>query len=103
MPDSPVLPTLDLQHTWRDAVCRVRVFRDRVTAETSYERETLLPVPMEAVQGWRIEECDFDAVCIEFVTPDDVWRVLLAPADEALADLALRPVLGAPLPPAAAS
>jgi hypothetical protein len=74
-----------------------------VTAETSYERETLLPVPMQAVQGWRIEQCDFDAVCLEFVTPGDVWRVLLAPADEAVADLALRSALGAPLPPADAS
>jgi hypothetical protein len=103
VPDSPVPPTLDLQHTWRGAGCRVRVFRDRVTAETSYERETLLPVPMDAVQGWRIEQCDFDAVCLEFVTPSDVWRVLLAPADEAVADLALRSALGAPLPPADAS
>ncbi|NII42321.1 hypothetical protein E9228_002979 [Curtobacterium flaccumfaciens] len=100
MPDSPVLPTLDLQHTWRGALCRVRVFRDRVTAETSYERETLLPVPMEAVSGWRIEECDFDAVCVEFVTMTEIWRVLLSPADESLADMALRSALGAPMPAA---
>jgi hypothetical protein len=78
----------------------MRVFRDRVTAETSYERDALLPVPMHATQGWRIEECDDDAVCVEFVTPDDVWRVLLSPADESVADVALRSALGAPLPPA---
>lgn len=76
------------------------MFRDRVTAETSFEQDTLLPVPMDAVLGWRIEECDFDAVCVEFVTLTDIWRVLLSPADETLADMALRSALGAPMPSA---
>jgi len=52
------------------------------------------------VRGWRIEECDFDAVCVEFVTPDDTFRVLLDTSDERVAGLALRRVLGPPLPPA---
>lgn len=98
MPDRSAPPTLDLQLTWRGAFGRVRVFPDRVQAETSYERDALEPVPMESVHGWRIEPCDFDAVCVEFLTPDTTWRVLLDTADEQVAALALNRVLGAPVP-----
>jgi hypothetical protein len=95
MPD----PSLDLQLTWRGAVGRVRVWSDHVAAETSYERDELVRVPMDRVRGWRIEPCDFDAICVEFVTPDDTFRVLLDTADEPVVDVALRRTLGAPLPP----
>ena len=98
MPDPSVSPTLDLQLTWRGTFGRVRVFDDRVHAETDFERDGLTPVPMDAVHGWRIEPCDFDAVCVEFVTPDDTYRVLLDTSDEKLAGMALRRVLGSPLP-----
>ncbi|SDQ74478.1 hypothetical protein SAMN02800687_2653 [Curtobacterium sp. UNCCL20] len=98
MPDPSVSPTLDLQLTWRGTFGRVRVFDDRVHAETNFERDGLTPVPMDAVRGWRIEPCDFDAVCVEFVTPDDTYRVLLDTSDEKLAGMALRRVLGSPLP-----
>jgi hypothetical protein len=98
VPDLSVSPTLDLQLTWRGTFGRVRVFDDRVTAETSYDQDGLTAVPMDAVRGWRIEPCDFDAVCVEFVTPEETFRVLLDTSDEKLADLALRRVLGAPLP-----
>jgi len=98
VPDSPVSPTLDLQLTWRRTFGRVRVWDDRVTAETNYERDGRTEVPMDRVRGWRIEPCDFDAVCVEFVTPDETFRVLLDTADEQVAQLALRRVLGAPLP-----
>ncbi|MGN8049726.1 hypothetical protein ACTJKO_08530 [Curtobacterium sp. 22159] len=98
MPDPSVAPILDLQLTWRGTFGRVRVFGDRVDAETSFERDGLTSVPMEHVQGWRIEPCDFDAVCVEFVTPDDTYRVLLDTSDEKLAALALRRALGSPLP-----
>ena len=100
MPDPSAAPTLDLQLTWRGTFGRVRVFSDRVSAETSFERDDLTQVPMDVVRGWRIEECDFDAVCVEFVTPDDTFRVLLDTSDERVAGLALRRVLGPPLPPA---
>lgn len=100
MPDPSVSPTLDLQLTWRGTFGRVRVFHDRIVAETSYERDALVPVPMDTVRGWRIEPCDFDAVCLEFVTPDETYRVLLDTTDERVAGLALRRVLGQPLPPA---
>ncbi|SFF67769.1 hypothetical protein [Curtobacterium sp. YR515] len=100
MPDPSVSPTLDLQLTWRGTFGRVRVFDDRVAAETSYERDALTPVPMETVRGWRIEPCDFDAVCVEFVTPGETYRVLLDTTDEQVAGLALRRALGAPLPSA---
>lgn len=76
------------------------MFRDRVHAETSYERDALTTVPMDAVQGWRIEPCDFDAVCVEFLTPDDTYRVLLDTSDEGVAALALRRTLGTPAPAA---
>jgi hypothetical protein len=89
---------LDLQLTWRGTFGRVRVFDDHVSAETSFERDGLTQVPMDAVDGWRIEPCDFDAVCVEFVTADDTYRVLLDTSDEKVAGLALRRVLGAPLP-----
>ncbi|WP_123656181.1 MULTISPECIES: hypothetical protein [unclassified Curtobacterium] len=98
MPDLSASPTLDLQLTWRGSVGRVRVFPDRVHAETSYERDAVTAVPMDAVRGWRIEPCDFDAVCVEFLTPDDTYRVLLDTSDEQVAALALRRVLGAPTP-----
>ena len=98
VPDRAAPPTLDLQLTWRGAFGRVRVFADRVHAETSYERDALQPVPMDTVRGWRIEPCDFDAVCVEFLTPDDTWRVLLDTSDEQVAALALRRVLGQPVP-----
>lgn len=98
MPDPSVSPTLDLQLTWRGSYGRVRVFGDQVAAETSFERDALTTVPMEAVRGWRIEPCDFDAVCVEFVTPDDTFRVLLDTTDERVAAMALRRTLGTPLP-----
>lgn len=98
MPDRSASPTLDLQLTWRGSVGRVRVFPDRVHAETSYERDALTAVPMESVTAWRIEPCDFDAVCVEFMTADDTYRVLLDTSDEQVAALALRRVLGAPTP-----
>lgn len=102
MPDLSVPPTLDLQLAWRGATGRLRAFRDHVTAETSYERDAVTAVPMSAVVGWRIEPCDDMAVCVEFVTGDDVYRVLLGMRDEGLAALALRRVLGEPLPGASA-
>jgi hypothetical protein len=89
---------LDLQLTWRGTFGRVRVFDDHVSAETSFERDGLTQVPMDAVHGWRIEPCDFDAVCVEFVTADETYRVLLDTSDEKVAGLALRRVFGAPLP-----
>jgi hypothetical protein len=102
VPDLSVPPTLDLQLAWRGATGRVRVFRDHVTAETSYERDALASVPMRALVGWRLEPCDDTAVCVEFVTEDDVYRVLLGRQDEGVAALALRRVLGEPLPAASA-
>jgi hypothetical protein len=95
-------PSLDLQLTWRGSFGRLRVFPDRVEAETSFERDELLRVPMDTVVGWRIEPCDFDAVCVEFVTEEEseVYRVLLDTSDESVAALALRRVLGAPVPAA---
>ncbi|GAA3337407.1 hypothetical protein GCM10017714_04300 [Curtobacterium pusillum] len=98
MPAPFVSPTLDLQLIWRGTFGRVRVYEDRVVAETSFERDALTEVPMHAVHGWRIEPCDFDAVCVEFVTADETYRVLLDTSDERVAGLALRRVLGAPLP-----
>lgn len=98
MPDPSASPTLDLQLTWRGTFGRVRVYDDRVTAETSYDRDGLTAVPMDEVRGWRLGPCDFDAVCVEFVAPDDTYRVLLDTSDERLAELALRRVLGTPLP-----
>ena len=89
---------LDLQLTWRGTFGRVRVFDDHVSAETSFERDGLTQVPMDTVHGWRIQPCNFDAVCVEFVTPDDTYRVLLDTSDEKVAGLALRRVFGAPLP-----
>lgn len=100
MPDPSVAPTLDLQLTWRGTFGRLRVFDDRVSAETSYERDGLTQVPMHAVRGWRIEPCDFDAVCVEFITADETFRVLLDTSDERVAGLALRRALGAPVPSA---
>ncbi|PCN49330.1 hypothetical protein Csp2054_03915 [Curtobacterium sp. 'Ferrero'] len=100
MPDPSLVPSLDLQLTWRGTFGRIRFFDHRVTAETSFERDALTTVPMASVRGWRIEPCDFDAVCVEFVTDDDTYRVLLDTIDERLADHALRRVLGAPLPSA---
>lgn len=100
VPDPSAPPTLDLQLTWRGTFGRVRVFDDRVTAETSYDRDGLTAVPMDAVRGWRLGPCDVDAVCVEFVTPEETYRVLLDTSDEKLAELALRRVLGAPVPPA---
>ncbi|MFZ7089006.1 hypothetical protein [Curtobacterium sp. RRHDQ10] len=94
MPD----PTLDLQLTWRGTFGRVRVFTDSVLAETSFERPERTVVPMEQVTGWRIEPCDFDAVCVEFETSEDTYRVLLDTADEGVTHHALTRVLGAPLP-----
>ncbi len=78
----------------------MRVYADRVHAETSYERDALTTVPMDAVRGWRIEPCDFDAVCVEFLAPDDTYRVLLDTSDEHLAAQALRRALGEPAPAA---
>ncbi len=100
MPDSPVSPSLDLQLVWRGTFGRVRVFPDRIDAETDYERDARTRIPMDAVRGWRIEPCDFDAVCVEFVTEQETFRVLLDTADEKVAGLALRRALGTPLPPA---
>ncbi len=97
MPDPSPFPSLDLQLTWRGAFGRVRFFDDRVRAETSYERPGRTEVPMDAVRGWRIEPCDFDAVCLEFVTGSETYRILLDTADERVADHALRRVLGPPL------
>ncbi len=54
-------------------------------------------VPMDAVQGWRLGPCDEDAVCVEFLTGQDTYRVLLDTPDEQLAALAIRKVLGPPL------
>lgn len=98
VPDQTVSPTLDLQLTWRGTFGRVRVFSDRVAAETDFERDARTQVPMDSVHGWRIEPCDFDAVCVEFVTPEDTYRVLLDTSDERVAGVALRRVLGNPLP-----
>jgi hypothetical protein len=91
-------PTLDLQLTWRGTFGRVRVYADHVAAETSFERDELTTVPMDAVRGWRIEPCDFDAVCVEFVTADETFRVLLDTPDEGVTHHALVRVLGDPLP-----
>jgi hypothetical protein len=98
VPDTSASPTLDLQLTWRGSFGRVRVFPDRVHAETSFERDALEQVPMDVVHGWRIEPCDFDAVCVEFVTAADTYRVLLDTSDEHVAALALHRVMGKPLP-----
>ncbi|WFR66491.1 hypothetical protein P9139_17095 [Curtobacterium flaccumfaciens] len=100
MPDSSAHRRSNLQLTWRGTFGRVRVFADRVSAETSFERDALAQVPMDAVHGWRIEPCDFDAVCVEFVTADETYRVLLDTSDERVAGLALRRALGTPLPAA---
>lgn len=94
MPD----PTLDLQLTWRGTFGRIRVFADHVQAETSFERSELTTVPMDTVRGWRMEPCDFDAVCVEFETPDETFRVLLDTSDEGVTHHALVRVLGDPLP-----
>jgi hypothetical protein len=91
-------PTLDLELQWRGTTGRLRVWPDRVHAETSFERDSLTVVPMSDVGGWRIEPCDFDAVCVEFETPDTTYRVLLDTQDESVAQLALQRVLGDPLP-----
>ncbi len=98
MPDPSVSPTLDLQLTWRGSVGRVRFYDDTVRAETSYERDALTQVPMDQVRGWRLEPCDFDAVCLEFVTADTTYRVLLGTSDEQVASMALHRTLGAPIP-----
>ncbi|KTR37870.1 MULTISPECIES: hypothetical protein [Curtobacterium] len=100
MPDPSVSPTLDLRLTWRGTVGRIRVYDGTVRAETSFERDGLTSVPMERVSGWRIEPCDFDAVCVEFVCADETFRVLLDTGDEQVARLGLERALGAPLPPA---
>jgi len=99
VPDSTAHPTLDFQHAWGGAIGSLQVTGRHVTAETSYERERLLPIPMGNLQGWRLGDCDFDAVCVEFVATDDVWKVLLVPADKAFVNFALRRALGPPLPP----
>ncbi|ROP64381.1 hypothetical protein [Curtobacterium sp. PhB115] len=98
MPDPSASPTLDLQLTWRGSFGRVRVFPDRVEAETDHERDALTSVPMDAVRGWRLGPCDVDAVCVEFVTEQETYRVLLDTSDERVAGLAIRSVLGPPLP-----
>lgn len=98
MPDPSVSPTLDLQLTWRGTTGRIRFFEHGVRAETSFEQDGRTQVPMERVTGWRVEPCDVDAVCVEFVTDDTVYRVLLDTADERLARLGLERTLGAPLP-----
>ena len=98
MPDPSLSPTLDLQLTWRGTFGRIRVYDDTVRAETSFERDALTQVPTDQVTGWRIEPCDFDAVCVEFVTARDTYRVLLDTRDERVARLALERVLGASLP-----
>ncbi|MDM7888888.1 hypothetical protein QUG98_10525 [Curtobacterium sp. RHCJP20] len=100
MPDPSVSPTLDLQLTWRGTFGRIRVYDETVRAETSFERDGLTQVPMDRVIGWRIEPCDFDAVCVEFVCADETFRVLLDTGDEQVARLGLERALGAPLPPA---
>ena len=100
MPDPSVSPTLDIQLTWRGTFGRIRVFEHGVRAETSFEQDGPTQVPMDRVTGWRVEECDFDAVCVEFVTPGETYRVLLDTTDEQVAGLALRRALGAPLPSA---
>ncbi|WIB69626.1 MULTISPECIES: hypothetical protein [unclassified Curtobacterium] len=97
MPDRSASPTLDLQLSWRGAYGRLRVFADRLEAETDYQRETRTAVPMDAVQGWRLGPCDEDAVCVEFLAGPDTYRVLLDTPDEQLAALAIRKVLGPPL------
>lgn len=98
MPDPSVSPTLDIQLTWRGTFGRIRVFEHGVRAETSFEQDGPTQVPMDRVTGWRVEECDFDAVCVEFVTADEVYRVLLDSGDERVARRGLERVLGAPLP-----
>lgn len=91
-------PTLDLQLTWRGSVGRLRVYPDHhIEAETSYERDAVERVPMDAVTGWRLEPCDFDAVCVEFPVGDDVYRVLLDTTDAAVARMALQRALGDPI------
>lgn len=97
VPDRSVSPTLDLQLSWRGAYGRLRVFPDRLEAETDYQREARTTVPMDAVQGWRLGPCDEDAVCVEFLAGQDTYRVLLDTPDEQLAALAIRKVLGPPL------
>lgn len=98
MPDPSVSPTLDLQLTWRGTFGRIRVYDDTVRAETTFERDGMTQVPMGQVRGWRIEPCDFDAICVELVTDDDTYRVLLDTGDERVARLGLERALGAPLP-----
>ncbi|MGN7190809.1 MULTISPECIES: hypothetical protein [unclassified Curtobacterium] len=98
MPDPSVSPTLDLQLSWRATTGRLRFYDHTVHAETSFERDAPTQVPMDEVHGWRIEPCDFDAVCVEFVTARDTYRVLLDTRDEPVARLALERVLGASLP-----
>ncbi|WP_146240318.1 hypothetical protein [Curtobacterium sp. MCSS17_008] len=100
MPDPSVSPTLDLQLTWRGTYGRLRVHDHTVRAETSFERDGLTEVPVDRARGWRIEPCDFDAVCVEFVCEDETFRVLLDTRDEQVTRLALERALGAPLPPA---
>ncbi|MDM7892781.1 hypothetical protein [Curtobacterium caseinilyticum] len=100
MPDPSVSPTLDVQLTWRGTFGRIRVYADTVRAETSFERDGLTQVPVEQSSGWRIEPCDFDAVCVEFVCADDTFRVLLDTSDERVVRLGLGRALGAPLPAA---
>ncbi|MBF4616254.1 hypothetical protein [Curtobacterium sp. VKM Ac-1376] len=97
MPDPSVSPALDLRLSWRGAYGRLRVFSDRLEAETDYQREARTAVPMDGVQGWRVGPCDEDAVCVEFVTEQDTYRLLLDTPDEQLAALAIRKVLGPPL------
>jgi hypothetical protein len=91
-------PTLDLQLTWRGTFGRVRVYTDAVVAETSFERSERTVVPMDQVTGWRIEPCDFDAVCVEFETAEETFRVLLDTSDEGVTARALTRVLGEALP-----
>ncbi len=100
MPDPSVSPTLDLQLTWRGTFGRIRVYDETVRAETSFERDGLTQVPMDRVVGWRIEPCEFDAVCVEFVCTDETFRVLRDTGDERVARLGRERALGAPLPPA---
>ncbi|MCA5924125.1 hypothetical protein [Curtobacterium oceanosedimentum] len=96
MPDSSVSPTLDLQLSWRGAYGRLRAFPGRLEAETDYQRPARTAVPMDEVQAWRLGPCDEDAVCVEFVTPQETYRVLLDTPDECVAELAVRKVLGPP-------
>lgn len=98
VPPASVGPTLDLRLSWRGAYGRLRVFPDRLEAETDYERAARADVPMDAVRSWHIGPCDEDAVCIEFVTGAETFRVLLDTSDEELAALAIRKVLGPPQP-----